>query len=66
MRYGESMFDELRDKARNALEGHDEQVDAGLDKAGDFIDERTDGKYGEHIETGVEKAKEGLDKFLGQ
>jgi MT0933-like antitoxin protein len=64
LRYGREMFDELRDKAKNLLEGHDEQVDGGVDKARDMIDERTDGKYSEHLQTGAEKAKEALDRFL--
>jgi hypothetical protein len=58
------MFDELRDKAKSALEGHEEQVDTGLDKVRDLIDERTDGKHTEHLDTGTEKVKEALDKFL--
>ena len=36
------------------------------DKAGDFVDEKTGGKYGDKIDQGVEKAKEGLDGLDGQ
>ena len=62
--YGESMFDELRDTARHALEGHEEQVKDGLDKVGDFIDDKTDNKYGDQIDKGVDIVQDGLDKFL--
>ena len=30
------------DKAKDAIGEHSEQVDAGVDKAGDFVDEKTD------------------------
>jgi|tagenome__1003787_1003787.scaffolds.fasta_scaffold20791682_4 hypothetical protein len=58
------MFDELRDKARNALEGHEEQVSDGLEKVGDLVDERTDNKYSDQIDKGVDLARDGLEKFL--
>ncbi len=49
------------DKAKDALEEHGDAIDDGIDKVADIADEKTDGKYSEHIDTGAEKAKEALD-----
>ena len=59
-------FDELKDKAKDALGQHGDKADDGIDKAGTFVDERTGGQHSEHIQTGTEKAKEGLDRFREQ
>ncbi|PRY35809.1 antitoxin [Umezawaea tangerina] len=56
-------FDALKDKAKDALGEHGDKADQGIDKAGDFVDSKTDGKYSEHVDQGQEKAKEGLDRF---
>ena len=48
------------DRAKEALSGHSEQVDAVIDKAGDFIDEKTEGKYAEQVDQGQQAAKEKL------
>lgn len=59
-------FDELKEKAKDALGQHGDKVDQGIDKAGQTIDERTGGQHSEHITKGTEKAKEGLDRFNQQ
>jgi len=46
------------DKAKDFTEKHDEQVDQGLQRAGDEVDERTGGKYGDKIDKGVDQAQE--------
>ena len=46
------------DKAREAADQHDDKVDQGLEKAGDFADDKTGGKYGEHIDKGVDAAQQ--------
>jgi hypothetical protein len=46
------------DKAKDFADQHDEQVDQGLDKAGDFADEKTGGKYDQQIDKGVDAAQE--------
>jgi hypothetical protein len=38
------------DKAKDALSEHSAQVATGIDKAGDFVDEKTGGKYVEQVE----------------
>jgi hypothetical protein len=46
------------DKAENMADQHDEQVDQGLDKAGDFADQKTGGKYDNQIDKGVDAAQQ--------
>lgn len=51
----------LLDKAKDMLKGNTDKVKEGIDKAGDMIDEKTGGKFSDHIETAEEKAGEFLD-----
>ncbi|MDG6101090.1 antitoxin [Dactylosporangium aurantiacum] len=48
----------LLDKAKELLNKHDDKVDKGLDMAGQQADRRTDQKYTEHIDKGVQAAKD--------
>ncbi|MER7009420.1 antitoxin [Dactylosporangium sp. NPDC000555] len=47
----------LLDKAKEFLTKRDHSVDKGLNKAGEQADQRTDQKYTEHIDKGVQEAK---------
>ncbi|MFE0582229.1 antitoxin [Streptomyces sp. NPDC058874] len=44
-------------KATELATEHREVLAQGLEKAADVVDEKTDGKYADHIDTGVDKAK---------
>jgi hypothetical protein len=46
------------DRAKDFADDHDEQVDQGLDKAGDLADEKTGGRYDDKIDKGVDIAQE--------
>jgi antitoxin protein of toxin-antitoxin system len=46
------------DKAKDLADKHDEQVDKGLDKAGDQVDQRTGNKYSSQIDKGVDQAQQ--------
>ena len=48
------------DKAKDALSGQEAKVDAGVEQAGDMVDEKTDGKYAEQVDQGQEMAKDKL------
>jgi hypothetical protein len=48
------------DKAKDAVSEHSEQIDAGIDKAGDLVDDKTQGKYVEQVDQGQEMAKDKL------
>ncbi len=46
------------DKAKDFADKHDEQVDKGIDKAGDQIDDRTGNKHSAQIDKGVDAAQQ--------
>jgi antitoxin protein of toxin-antitoxin system len=45
------------DKAKDLADQHDEQVDQGLEKAGDQVDQRTGDKYAKQVDRGVDEAQ---------
>ncbi|WP_153040593.1 antitoxin [Actinoplanes sp. TFC3] len=45
------------DQAKDFADKHDEQVDQGLEKAGDQVDQRTGNKYSDQIDKGVDAAQ---------
>ncbi|HVD81729.1 MAG TPA: antitoxin [Propionibacteriaceae bacterium] len=51
------------DKAKDAVSEHSEQIDAGIDKAGDLVDNKTQGKYVEQVDQGQEMGKDKLRDF---
>jgi hypothetical protein len=44
------------DKAKDALSEHSEHADKGIEKAGDFVDDKTEDKYAEHVDKGQDFA----------
>ncbi len=61
-----SMFDNMKDKASDLVDEHGEQVGEGVDKAGDFVDEKTGGQYADKVDQGQTAAKDALDNLDGQ
>ncbi len=60
------MFDalkNLKEKAEEIAEDHGDKISAGLEKVGDFIDDKTDGKYSDKINTGVDKAQDYVERM---
>ena len=53
------------DKAKDALSGQEDKVDAGVKKAGDIVDEKTGGKYGKQVDKGQDLANEKLGEMTG-
>ena len=53
------------DKAKDALSGQEDKIDAGVEKAGDMVDEKTGGKYGEQVDKGQDLANEKLGEMTG-
>ena len=53
------------DKAKDALSRQQDKVDAGVEQAGDMVDEKTEGKYAEQVDQGQEMAKDKLSDFTG-
>jgi hypothetical protein len=54
---------ELKDKAVDTASKNSDKITSGLDKAAEFADKKTQGKYSDKIATGKAKAKQGLDKL---
>jgi len=51
----------LFDKAKNLAKGNADKVAEGVDKATDVVDDKTDGKYSEHLD----KVDDAAEKFAG-
>jgi hypothetical protein len=49
------------DKAKNLLAQNADKVDAAIDKAGEFVDSKTEGKYKDTVNKVQEAAKKALD-----
>ncbi|MFF0793546.1 antitoxin [Streptomyces spiralis] len=48
----------MMDKLKGLLKGHEEQAGKGIDKGGDYIDERTQDKYRGQVDTAQDRLKE--------
>ncbi|OIJ24809.1 antitoxin [Nocardioides luteus] len=61
-----SFLDKAKDLAQQGIDkvGAD-KVGEGLDKAGEFADEKTGGKFSDQIDQGVEAAKNEAEKMDG-
>jgi len=46
------------DQAKDFADKHDEQVDQGVEKAGDQVDQRTGNKRSDQIDKGVDAAQQ--------
>jgi MT0933-like antitoxin protein len=51
------------DRAKDALSGNEDKIEAAIDKAGDLIDEKTGDKYTEQVDKGQDMAKDALRDF---
>ncbi|WP_447007534.1 antitoxin [Saccharothrix isguenensis] len=56
-------FDDIKSKAKDALGQHGDKADEGIDRVGQFADERTGGRHSDRIQQGTDRAKEGLGTF---
>jgi len=55
-------LDNLKDKAQDLIGEHGDKVNAGLEKAAQFVDDKTGGKYHDKIAGGVDKAQEAVER----
>ncbi|MEV7184446.1 antitoxin [Kitasatospora sp. NPDC093102] len=47
----------MMDKLKSLLKGHEEHAEKAVDKTGDAVDERTQGKYSGQVDTAEEQLK---------
>ncbi|MEV6115311.1 antitoxin [Streptomyces sp. NPDC052109] len=60
------MFDalkNLKEQAEDIAETHGDTISDGLEKAGDFVDDRTEGEHTDTIDTAVDKAQDLVEKL---
>jgi hypothetical protein len=50
------------DKIKNLLSKNADKVDTAIDKAGDIVDQKTQGKYAQHVDKVQDAAKKTVDK----
>ena len=55
------LFDEIKDKAVELVQGNSDKVNEAVEKAGDLVDEKTGGKFSDQVDAVQEKAKEVAD-----
>ncbi|MEU3984223.1 antitoxin [Streptomyces sp. NPDC026672] len=48
------------DKIKGMLKGHEDQASKGIDKGGDYVDGRTQGKYGSQVDSAQQRLKDEL------
>jgi hypothetical protein len=54
------------DRARGLLGQHSDKADAAIDKAGDFVNDKTGDKYSEHVDKAQDAAHDAVDKLAGE
>ncbi|KOV65496.1 antitoxin [Streptomyces sp. MMG1121] len=60
------MFDalkNLKEQAEDIAEAHGDKIADGLERVGDFVDDRTGGKHSDTIDTAVDKAQDLVEKL---
>ncbi|MGW6913340.1 antitoxin [Kitasatospora sp. NPDC054939] len=55
----------MMDRLKHMLKGHEDEASKGVDRAGDTVDERTQGKYSSHVDTAQDKLKDQLGHDQG-
>ena len=56
----------LMDKIKAMISGNTDKVKEGVEKAGDMVDDKTGGKFGDKVDMAQEKASEMIDKQAGE
>lgn len=59
-------LDDAKKKLTEAVDSQGDKIGDGLEKAGELIDQKTDGKFGDKVDLGVDKAKDALDGLDGK
>jgi MT0933-like antitoxin protein len=51
------------DKVKGMFGQHADKAEGGIDKAGDFVDDKTGDKYADHVDKGQDAANDALRKL---
>ncbi|OFI39035.1 hypothetical protein BIU82_16425 [Arthrobacter sp. SW1] len=60
------LFDDLKGKAQELIGGNEEAIKDGIEKAGDFIDEKTGGKFADQVDAAQNAASDFVENADGQ
>ncbi len=52
------LLDDVTGKAKDLVEGNEDKVEAGIDAAADFADDKTGGEHTDKIDMAADKAKD--------
>lgn len=58
-------FEKMKDRLRGMVSKNSEKIDQGLDKATDYVDKRTGGKYSDKIDSAADQARDYKSKLAG-
>lgn len=56
------LLDDAKAKAEELLHGNKDKAGDAVDKGGDFVDGKTDGKYADKVDQGQDAAKDFINK----
>ncbi|MFG3496697.1 antitoxin [Streptomyces sp. NPDC047886] len=56
----------MLDKLKSMLKGHEDKAGQAVDRSGDFVDEKTQGKYSRQVDTAQERAREQFGRHPDQ
>ena len=56
------LIDDLKGKAKGLIHGNEQAIKDGINKAGDFVDTKTGGKYAGHVDKIQDGASRLVDK----
>ncbi|MET4001540.1 MULTISPECIES: antitoxin [Arthrobacter] len=56
-----SIFDDVKGKAAGLINGHEEAIKGGIEKAGDFVDSKTGDKFKDHVDSVQKSAGDFVD-----
>ena len=60
------LIDDLKGKAQGLIRGNEQAIKDGIQKAGDFVDSKTGGKYAGHIDRVQNGASTFVDSTNGK
>jgi len=61
-----SVFDDLKGKAQDLAQGNEQAIKDGIEKVGDFIDEKTGGKFAGQVDAVQDGASNFVDNLEGK
>ncbi|QCB98078.1 antitoxin [Arthrobacter sp. PAMC25564] len=56
------LLDDLKGKAQHLIDGNEQAIKDGIEKAGDFVDSKTGGKFADKIDALQQGASDLVDK----